>query len=38
MTAEVFTVSEVSYTDPVTYKIVDYNNEDIQRSFYEPEL
>ena len=33
-TEEVFTVSEVSYTDPITYKIVDYNNEEIKGSFY----
>jgi len=25
-TEEVFTVSEVRYTDPITYKIIDYNN------------
>jgi len=35
---EVFTVSEVCYTDPVTYKIVDYNNEETKGSFYEPAL
>ena len=37
-TEEVFTVSDVRYTDPITYKIVDYNNEEIKGSFYEPEL
>ena len=37
-TEEVFTVSEVLYTDPITYKIVDYNNEEIKGSFYEQEL
>jgi len=37
-TEEVFTVSEVRYTDPITYKIVDYNNEEIKGSFYEQEL
>ena len=37
-TEEVFTVSEVRYTDPITYKIVDYNNEEIQGTFYEQEL
>ena len=37
-TEEVFTVSQVRYTDPITYKIVDYNNEEIQSTFYEQEL
>jgi len=37
-TEEVFTVSEVRYIDPITYKIVDYNNEEIKGSFYEQEL
>ena len=37
-TEEVFTVSEVRYTDPISYKIVDYNNEEIKGSFYEQEL
>jgi len=37
-TEEVFTVSEVRYTDPITYKIVDYNNEEIKGTFYEQEL
>jgi len=37
-TEEVFTVSEVRYTDLITYKIVDYNNEEIKGSFYEQEL
>jgi len=37
-TEEVFAVSEVRYTDPITYKIVDYNNEEIKGSFYEQEL
>jgi hypothetical protein len=35
---EVFTVSGVLYTDPPTYKIKDYNGEEIQGSFYEQEL
>ncbi|XP_065640582.1 uncharacterized protein LOC136073141 [Hydra vulgaris] len=29
-TEEVFTVSQIKYTDPPTYKITDYNNEEIQ--------
>jgi len=37
-TEEVFTVSDVRYTDPTTCKIVDYNKEEIKGSFYEPEL
>ena len=32
-TEEVFTVSDVRYADPITYKIVDYNNEEIKGSF-----
>jgi len=30
---KVFTVSEVRYADPITYKIVDYINEKIQGTF-----
>ena len=37
-TEEVFTVSQVQYTDPPTYKITDYNGEEIQGTFYEQEL
>ncbi|WAQ95240.1 hypothetical protein MAR_027930 [Mya arenaria] len=37
-TEEVFTVSEIQYTNPVTYKIKDYNKEEIQVTFYEQEL
>lgn len=37
-TEEVFTVSQVQYTDPPTYKITDDNSEEIQGTFYEPEL
>src|SRR6218665_3704484 len=32
---EVFTVSRVQHTDPSTYKITDYNDEEIQGTFYE---
>jgi hypothetical protein len=35
---EVFTISRVQYTDPPTYKITDFNGEEIQGSFYEQEL
>ena len=32
-TEEVFTVSKIQYTDPVTYNISDYNGEEIQGTF-----
>ena len=37
-TEEVFTVSRIQYTVPPTYKITDYNDEEIQGTFYEQEL
>ena len=37
-TEEIFTISEVQYTDPPTYKIKDMNGDEIQGTFYEPEL
>ena len=37
-TEEIFTVDTIQYTNPITYKIKDLNNEKIKRSFYEPEL
>ena len=37
-TEEVFTVSQIQYTDPPTYKITDSNGEEIQGTFYEQEL
>ena len=38
-TEEVFNISvKIQLTIPVTYKITDYNEEDIQGSFYEQEL
>jgi hypothetical protein len=37
-TEEVFTISNIQYTDPITYKITDYNGEEIQGTFYEQEL
>lgn len=37
-TEEVFTVSQIQYTDPPTYRITDYNDEEIQGTFYEQEL
>ena len=37
-TVEVFTVSKVHRTYPITYKITDYNDEEIQGTFYEQQL
>ncbi|XP_065658178.1 uncharacterized protein LOC136082688 [Hydra vulgaris] len=37
-TEEVFTVSQVQFTDPPTYKLTDYNGEEIQGTFYEQEM
>jgi len=37
-TQELFTVSKIKRTNPVTYKITDYNAEEIQATFYEQEL
>ena len=37
-TEEVFTVSKIQRTNPVTYKINDLNDEEIQGTFYEQEL
>ena len=37
-TEEVFTISKIQLTIPVTYKITDCNGEEIQGSFYEPDL
>jgi len=34
-TEEVFTISEVRYTDPITYKLKNLNGEEIKGSFYE---
>lgn len=33
-----FEVSAMQYTDPLTYKIKDMNDEEIKGSFYEQEL
>ena len=35
---EIFTVDEIQSTVPVTYRLKDLRDEDIQGSFYEPEL
>jgi len=37
-TEEVFTISKIQRTNPVTYKITDYNDEEFQGTFYEQEL
>ena len=37
-TEELFIINKIQYTNPITYKIKDLNNEEIQGSFYEPEL
>ena len=37
-TEEIFTIAKVKHTSPVTYKIADLNGEEIQGTFYEPEL
>ena len=37
-TEEVFKISKIQLTIPVTYKITDYNEEETQGSFYEQEL
>ena len=37
-TEGLFVIDEIKYTNPITYKIKDLNNEEIKGSFYEPEL
>ena len=37
-TEEIFTITKIQNTDPITYKIADLNGEEIKGSFYEPEL
>lgn len=37
-TEEVFTINQVLYTNPITYRIVDHDGEKIEGSFYESEL
>ena len=37
-TEEIFTIVKVKRTSPVTYRIADLNGEEIQGTFYEPEL
>ena len=37
-TEEFFIIDKIQYTNPITYKLKDLNNEEIKGSFYEPEL
>ena len=37
-TEEIFKITKIQNTKPVTYKIADFNGEEIDATFYEPEL
>ena len=37
-TEEIFLIDQIQYTNPITYRLKDLNNEKVQGSFYEPEL
>ena len=37
-TEEIFLVGKIQSTNPITHRLKDLNNEEIQGSFYEPEL
>ena len=37
-TEEIFVIDKIQYTTPITYKLKDLNDEEIQGFFYEPEL
>ena len=37
-TEEIFLVDKIQSTNPITYRLKDLNHEEIQGSFYEPEL
>ena len=37
-TKEIFTIKEIRDTNPITYKIEDLKKEEIEGTFYEPEL
>ena len=37
-THQIFLVDKIQSTNPITYRLKDLNNEEIQGSFYEPEL
>lgn len=38
LTEEIFVIDNTQQTNPITYKLKDLNDEEIQGSFYEPEL
>ena len=37
-TEEIFLINKIQSKNPITYRLKDLNNEEIQGSFYEPEL
>ena len=37
-TEEIFLIDKIQSTNPITYRLKDLNNEEIQGSFYDPEL
>ena len=37
-TEEIFTITKIKRTSPITYKIADLNGEEIDGTFYEPEI
>ena len=37
-TEEILLIGKIQSTNPITYRLKDLNNEEIQGSFYEPEL
>ena len=37
-TEEIFLIDKIQSTNPITYRLKDLYNEEIQGSFYEPEL
>ena len=37
-TEQIFMIDKIQSTNPITYRLKDLNNEEIQGSFYEPEL
>ena len=37
-TEEIFLINKIQSTNPITYRLKDLTNEEIQGSFYEPEL
>ena len=37
-TEEIFLINKIQSTNPITYRLKNFNNEEMQGSFYEPEL